>query len=212
MEQPKYDVFISYSWNDIDIAKEIYDAITNSGLKCCFDKETFHGGADFPKLTAANICNSDIFLYLGSKSSFSSGWAPDEVAFAKSRKKREKLLYYAIDNNTMPDWMDLAFAAINRRNIYEHSFKSVLIEDIRKMLGDSDEIVISESSQNSLSLSKKDFPLLNELRKRAEQGTERDEELYKSANNFLGSIIPSYDYGRGAEQFVTQLLGENRIR
>ena len=211
MEHTKYDVFISYSWNDVDIAKEIYEAIIDAGLKCCFDKETFHGGADFPKVTAANICNSDVFLYLGSKSSFSSGWAPDEVAFAKSRKKREKLLYYAIDNNTMPDWMDLAFAASNRRNIYEHSFKSVLIEDIRKMLGDSDGIVISESSQNSLSLSKKDFPLLNELRKRTEQGTERDEELYKSANNFLRSIIPSYDYGRGAEQFVFQLLGENRV-
>lgn len=210
-EQTKYDVFISYSWNDVDIAKEIYEAIIDAGLKCCFDKETFHGGADFPKVTAENICNSDVFLYLGSKSSFSSGWAPDEVAFAKSRKKREKLLYYAIDNNIMPDWMDLAFAASNRRNIYEHSYKSVLIEDIRKMLGDSDGIVISKASQNSLSLSKKEFPLLNELRKRAEQGTEREEELYKSANKFLGSIIPSYDYGRGAEQFVIQLLGENRI-
>lgn len=211
MEQAKYDVFISYSWNDIDIAKEIYDAIINAGLKCCFDKETFHGGADFPKITAANICNSDVFLYLGSKSSFTSGWAPDEVAFAKSRKKREKLLYYAIDNNRMPDWMDLAFAASNRRNIYEHSFKSVLIEDIRKMMGNSDGIVMSDTSQSSLSLSKKEFPLLDELRKRAEQGTFRDEELYKSANEFLGSIIPSYDYGRGAEQFVIRLLGENRI-
>lgn len=211
MEQAKYDVFISYSWNDVDIAKEIYDALKNAGLKCCFDKETFHGGADFPKITAANICNSNVFLYLGSKSSFTSGWAPDEVAFAKSRKDREKLLYYAIDNNKMPDWMDLAFAASNRRNIYEHSFKSVLIEDIRKMMENPERIVMSDTFQGSLSLSKKEFPLLDELRKRAEQGTFRDEELYKSANNFLGSIIPSYDYGRGAEQFVIRLLGENRI-
>lgn len=207
----QYDVFISYSWNDVDIAKEIYDAIINAGLNCCFDKETFHGGADFPKITAANICNSDVFLYLGSKSSFTSGWAPDEVAFAKSRKKREKLLYYAIDNSTMPDWMDLAFAASNRRNIYEHSFKSVLIEDIRKMLRDSDGIVSSENSQSSLILSRKEFPLLDELRKRAEQGMSRDEELYKSAKDFLESIIPLYDNGKTAEQFVIQLLGENRI-
>ena len=55
MEHTKYDVFISYSWNDVDIAKEIYEAIIDAGLKCCFDKETFHGGADFPKVTAANI-------------------------------------------------------------------------------------------------------------------------------------------------------------
>ena len=137
MVQTKYDVFISYSWNDIDIAKEIYAALENAGLKCCFDKKTFQGGADFPQITAENICNSDVFLYLGSKSSFTSGWAPDEVAFAKKHKKRGKLLYYAIDNNTMPDWMDLAFAACNRRNIYEHSFESVLIEDIRKMLNGS---------------------------------------------------------------------------
>ena len=134
MEQTKYDVFISYSWNDIDIAKEIYDAIVNSGLKCCFDKETFPGGGDFPKITAENICNSEIFLYLGSKSSYTSGWAPDEVAFAKKHKPRGKLLYYAIDNNTMPIWIDLAFAAINRRNIFEHPYNSILIEDIKTML------------------------------------------------------------------------------
>ena len=211
MIQPKYDVFISYSRNDIDIAKEINDAIDKAGLKCCFDVESFHGGTDFPKTIAENICNSDVFLYLGSKSSFTSGWAPDEVAFAKKRKKRGKLLYYAIDNNTMPDWMDLAFAASNRRNIYEHSFQSVLIEDIRKMLGDSDGIVMSETSQSSLSLSRKEFPLLDELRKRAEHGKTRDKELYKCANDFLGKIIPSYNYGREEEQFVIRLLGENRI-
>lgn len=211
MEKTKYDVFISYSWKDIDIAKKIYNAIIDAGLKCCFDKETFHGGADFPKVTAENICNSDVFIYLASKNSFHSGWAPDEVAFAKSHKKREKLLYYAIDNDNMPNWADLAFAAINRRNIYEHSYKDILIEDIRKILGDSAGIAINEASQNSQLLPKKEFPLLDELRIRAEQGTEREEELYKSANKILGSIIPSYDYGKIAEQFIIQLLGENRI-
>lgn len=206
-----YDVFISYSWNDIDIAKEIYETIIDAGLKCCFDKETFHGGADFPKITAANICNSDVFLFLGSKSSFISGWAPDEVAFAKSHKPRGKLLYYAIDNSTMPDFMDLAFAAINRRNIFEHPFKSVLIEDIRQMLRDSGGMAIDTTTKSTQLLSKKEFPLLKELRRRAEYGTLRDEELYRSAKALLECIIPSYDYGKVTEQFVIQLLGENRI-
>ena len=79
------------------------------------------------------------------------------------------------------------------------------------MMGHSDDIVIKEVSQDSLSLSKKEFPLLNELRMRAEQGTDREEKLYQSANHFLGSIIPSYDDGKKAELFVVQLLGENRI-
>ena len=69
MVQTKYDVFISYSWNDIDIAKEIYAALENAGLKCCFDKKTFQGGADFPQITAENICNSDVFLWMGSRRS-----------------------------------------------------------------------------------------------------------------------------------------------
>lgn len=43
----------------------------------------------------------------------------------------------------MPDWIDLAFVASNRRNIYEHPYRSVLIEDNRKMLGDYSEKVIS---------------------------------------------------------------------
>lgn len=150
MEQTKYDVFISYSWNDVDIAQEIYDAIVNSGLRCCFDRETYHGGADFPEITATNICNSNVFLFLGSKSSFTSGWAPDEVAFAKSHKPRGKLLYYAIDNNTMPKWIDLAFAAINRRNIFEHPYKSVLINDIKNILGDANGIAIHRIDDASI--------------------------------------------------------------
>lgn len=32
MEQMKYDVFISYSWEDVNIAKKIYDAIINTLL------------------------------------------------------------------------------------------------------------------------------------------------------------------------------------
>jgi len=133
--EKKYDVFISYSWDDLTIASEIYDAITMAGMTCCLDRETIRGGSDFPKVVAENICNSDIFLYLGSQNSFTSSWAPDEVAFAKSHKKREKLLYYGIDDAKMPDWMDLAFGAINRRHISEHPIHSVLIKDIKTLLG-----------------------------------------------------------------------------
>lgn len=125
----KYDVFISYSWKDVDKATEIYTLLQDVGIKCCLDKESFRG-TDFPEITANSILNSEVFLYLGSKNSFSSGWAPDEVAFAKSHKSRGKLLYYGIDNAQMPSWMELAFGAINRRNYKEHPVETVLVNDI----------------------------------------------------------------------------------
>lgn len=133
MAENKYDVFISYSWNDVDIATEICSQLKEAGIKCCLDKESFRG-TDFPQITANCILNSEIFLYLGSKSSFVSGWAPDEVAFAKSHKQRNKLLYYGIDDAVMPIWMDLAFAAINRRNYKEHPIGTVLVNDIKHIL------------------------------------------------------------------------------
>lgn len=178
MKQTQYDVFISYSWDDVDIAQKIYDAIVFSGLRCCFDRETYHGGADFPEITATNICNSNVFLFLGSKSSFTSGWAPDEVAFAKRHKPRGKLLYYAIDNNTMPEWIDLAFAAINRRNIFEHPYKSVLIEDIRKMLGYSDGIAIHRIDDASSGTTDSVLSQFNAL----------TNNLYSQAIKYLDSI------------------------
>ena len=129
----KYDVFISYSWNDVDKATEIYTQLQDAGIKCCLDKESFRG-TDFPEITANSILNSEIFLYLGSKNSFSSGWAPDEVAFAKSHKPRGKLLYYGIDDAQMPSWMELAFGAINRRNYKGHPIETVLVNDIKHIL------------------------------------------------------------------------------
>lgn len=207
--EKKYDIFISYSWADSEIATRIYQYLTKAGFSCCYDKESFHGGADFPKVTADNIINSEVFLYLGSKNSFSSGWAPDEVAFAKSHKKRGNLLYYAIDNNSMPYWMELAFAAINRRNIYEHPIESILAEDIKRILN-NDVIEDSETSSQSL-LSNERFPLLEELRKRAELGGSKEMELYTSAQIILSNIIPIYDYGWEKEYFVIRLLGKDKI-
>lgn len=130
----EYDVFISYSWSDSKTATKIYDKLSKLGFSCCFDRDAYHGGSDFPQKTATNIINSRVFLYLGSKNSFNSGWAPDEVAFAKAHKKRETLLFYAIDEAHMPEWMELAFGAINRRNYKEHPVDTVLANDIRQIL------------------------------------------------------------------------------
>lgn len=132
-----YDVFISYSRKDIEIAEGIMSELEKAGIKCCLDKASFRGN-DFPKITADSILNSEIFLYLGSKNSFFSGWAPDEVAFAKSHKQRNKLIYYGIDDATMPVWMDLAFAALNRRNYREHPVNKVLLNDIKHILAGQD--------------------------------------------------------------------------
>lgn len=142
----KYDVFISYSWKDVDRATEIYTQLKNAGIKCCLDKESFRG-TDFPEITADSILNSEVFLYLGSKNSFSSGWAPDEVAFAKSHKSRGKLLYYGIDNAQMPLWMELAFGAVNRRNYKEHSVDTVLVNDIKHIIAGV-EITTTDKTQD----------------------------------------------------------------
>ena len=44
----KYDVFISYSRKDKDIADKIYACLTHAGFSCFMDRKGISGGADFP--------------------------------------------------------------------------------------------------------------------------------------------------------------------
>lgn len=61
MEQTQYDVFISYSRKDIEIADRICQALRNHGITFFIDRQGIGGGMEFPLVLAQAIRNSKLF-------------------------------------------------------------------------------------------------------------------------------------------------------
>lgn len=81
----KYDVFISYSHVDADIANKIYRHLTVSGLKCFIDRKGIHDSASWAKVLAESLNDSRIMLAVFSKAFNDSEQTDNEVSVAENR-------------------------------------------------------------------------------------------------------------------------------
>lgn len=131
----KYDVFISYSRKDSAIADKIVHTLENAGISFFIDRQGIAGGMEFPAVLSKAICDSQIFLFLASENSYKSKFSNNEITFAFNKKSKETLLPYIIDNSVLPDEMQFIFAGLNWRTIKEHPIESILIDDIKRLLG-----------------------------------------------------------------------------
>lgn len=130
----KYDVFISYSRKDTNVANRICKEFENAGVSYFIDRQGVAGGLEFPKVLASAILNSEIFLFLASRNSYESKFTNSEIVFAFNKKDKEKLLPYIIDSSSLPSDLDFVFSGINRRNIKEHPVETILLDDILCLL------------------------------------------------------------------------------
>ena len=135
MEQPKYDVFISYSRKDIAIADEITTAFDQAGITYFIDRQGIGGGMEFPAVLAKAIKESRIFLFLASKNSYDSKFTQSEIVYAFNKKQKQDIIPYIIDGSTMPDELEFTFSAINWRRIEAHPISTTLVDDILLKIG-----------------------------------------------------------------------------
>ena len=148
MEQTKYDVFISYSRKDTEIADKIVKAFENVGISCFIDRHGIGGGMEFPAVLAKAIKASEIFLFLASKNSYSSKFTQNEIVFAFNKKDKQTIIPYIIDDSTMPEEFEFTFSAINWRRMDQHPIESVLVDDILGKLGRTrPETVVQQSEK-----------------------------------------------------------------
>ena len=201
----KYDVFISYSRKDKEIADRICHAFDKVGINYFIDL-SIGGALEFPTVLANAIVESRIFLYLASKNSYDSKFTQSEITFAFNEKPKESLFPYIIDGSTMPLALRLVFSSINWRRLDEHPIDTVLIDDLLHLLGKKR----SESSEkNSHADAEKCFRLGKEafnkekyeeavkwFRKAAEQGNSQ-------AQYHLGWC---YEYGFGVSKDEVQAV------
>lgn len=135
MEAKKYDVFISYSWSDREVVDQIISAFKKNNISYFIDLDGISGGEAIPSVLAQAIEDSEIFLFIGSKSSYASKYATSEVTFAFKNKPKERILPYLIDDSDMPLGLVFLFTAFNWRKIDSHPIDTILVNDILKILG-----------------------------------------------------------------------------
>ena len=131
----KYDVFISYSRKDTDIADRICAAFDKAGITYFIDRQSIGGGFEFPVVLAEAIIDSQVTLFLASKNSYDSKFTNAELTFAFNEKPKNSILPYIIDGSTMPPALRFVFSSINWRTIESHPIETTLVSDILAMLG-----------------------------------------------------------------------------
>lgn len=127
-----YDVFLSYSRADLDIANHIYEKLSKRGLSVFFDKVSINSES-FPKKIASGIKDSKIFLFLASRNSVASNYAPDELTYAKNNKPRNSIIVYRIDTCVFPDDIEFLISSLNHRDAMSDSVE-VILDDILQLL------------------------------------------------------------------------------
>lgn len=133
----KYDVFISYSRKDSDLAGRICQFFDSQEPKISYfiDKEGIDGSADFPAVLADAIVNSSIILFLASENSYKSDYTMKEITYAINKKGSTSILPLIVDSSNLPSRLEFQLSNINWRHLGQHySIETDLIRDIRKKL------------------------------------------------------------------------------
>jgi len=136
----EYDIFISYSRIDTQIADKICSVLDLYNISYFIDRKGISGGLEFPEILADAIDNCKAVLFIGSKNSYESRFTTREITYAFNEKK--EIIPYKIDNFPMPKGLKLVFSGINWRTITEHPIESVLIYDILNIIGKNPNIQI----------------------------------------------------------------------
>ena len=131
----QYDVFISYSRKDSEVANRICKAFDEVGITYFIDRQGISGGADFTKIITSAIKSSSVFLFLASKNAYSSKYTNKEVNYAIKKKEEDSLIPYIIDDSDLPDELEFVFSNINWRRLEEHPINTTLVDDLLRRLG-----------------------------------------------------------------------------
>ena len=131
----KYDVFISYSRKDTEVANKICQAFDEAGISYFIDRRGIVGGMEFPDVLAEAIRESKVFLFLASNNSYASKFTQSEIVYAFNKKQNEDMIPYIIDGSTFPDGLELTFSSINWRKMEEHPIETVLVDDVLHKIG-----------------------------------------------------------------------------
>ncbi|MBR5504322.1 MAG: TIR domain-containing protein [Methanobrevibacter sp.] len=101
----KYDVYISYSTVDSEIANEVCSILEMNGLNCWIAPRNILAGSNFAEQINEAILSSEAFVLIHSKNSKESAYVKNEVDLAFSDKKR--IIPYRVDESILEGVLSL---------------------------------------------------------------------------------------------------------
>jgi hypothetical protein len=132
-----YEVFISYSRKDDEVASRIYDALAAEGITCFIDRQGISGGADFPTVLAEAIMGAKLLLLVASENSYASEFTQKELTFAVSNKGSRFIFPLIVDGSTLPKNLEFLLSNINWRTLSSHyHIEKEMVADVKKKLAD----------------------------------------------------------------------------
>ena len=126
----QYDIFISYSRIDSQLAAKIQEILQKAGFKC-FRDVSIHTGDAFMETLANSIIESRVFLLLGSSHAYKSRYTRKEIKYAFDKNKL--ILPYLIDDTNLPKGLEFLLSDLNKRCMKEYPINS-LIQDLKDII------------------------------------------------------------------------------
>lgn len=108
----KNDVFISYSREDIKIAKGLCEVLRQNGVDYWIDDNDIHGSANFLSEITKNLKQCKAVIFVASANSAASEWTQKELLFAIKHSKDiipYKIGEFSFDDN---DELDFVFSNV----------------------------------------------------------------------------------------------------
>ena len=103
-----FDLFISHSSQNKEIARLTYYNAISNGLSPWFDEALFNAGDEMLPTLKNAISSCKTYLLFASEEALASKWVKHEMEFAKEQKLRDpnfKLLVIRLNTNSkLPDW------------------------------------------------------------------------------------------------------------
>lgn len=104
---PNFDVFISHSSKNKEIARLAYYNSIANGLSPWFDEALFGIGDEMRPALLSAIADSAAYLLFASQDSLDSPWVQLEMVAAEARKRSDpafRILIVKLDQSALPEW------------------------------------------------------------------------------------------------------------
>ncbi len=134
MTTMKYDVFISYSREDLlQIESFVKDIEQRANIKCWIDWTGIESGSQFEDVIVRAIDSVDIVLFFISENSINSTYAKKEISYAYNTNKR--VVPIVLDGGTLRGWFLFKFGDIDYIDIHQPRQCDKLVRDLQAWCG-----------------------------------------------------------------------------
>lgn len=103
-----FDLFISHSSHNKELARLTWTCAISNGVKTWFDEALLETGNEIDTALQVAISDSDTYLLFASESALNSKWVKLEMQIAEARKRVDpefRIIVVLIDHNlTLPEW------------------------------------------------------------------------------------------------------------